>query len=1075
MDNERDYFRAFLILCSAIALVLAAMVVPVLSVDSQNSTGNQMTPSPEPQSPSSNSSQSQGQNSSNVGENASGNPGSQSNPGEDGSGGGGAPGALSTSDTTTIGGNISAFKSLGQETHFVVESSQPSYWRTAAYAEYTGQGWATEESSQLRDTDDLLVPESDNTRVIQQYELRRSATSLPAVWRPSELTGTGEVVEVSPETTLESRQPLESGAEYSVISYAPDRSPAELDTAGTAYPTSIEQRYTQLPESTDPRVEQFTDELTAESGTPYQTATQIESWLETNKEYSLDANRTGTNDIASTFIFDMEQGYCEYFATSMLVMLRTQDIPARYVTGYSTGEPTGNGSYIVRGMNAHAWVEVYFPDKGWVRFDPTPGSARLASESEAFASGPNGSPGSTPGSDTGSAEGDDSSERSASEYNHSEMGSPGEAFSATGAPSTGQQSDAGSDGENGDSSGPGTPKSDDSQTDGPGESSSRSMADSDSSNPYTVTINRTEAIPGRPIEATVTQSEEPVSGVEVTFNQNPVGVTDENGTVMGTVPYTSKLNITVAAATQPTSGQLSLLHSDRYFSIRGPRHRSISGENDAQTESADGTSFPVETNGTIRTTERPFAGSSIVLDATVGGSPVSEAEVTVDGESVGRTDSGGQAIITLPNNTDEVEVRVSRGAVSGTQTVSVLQSINITHAGNLYPGNNITISATNQGQSVRNATVIIDNRSVGTTNQSGLASIQLPTRPGNVTITVRKGLASGSAELPLRQLTVNATATAIVPLPWTTTRIEADIGDRNSSGVDIRLNGQYVGTTDENGTLNATLPLANGATVVAVGYSQQATTNAGNPAGVLGAAIVALLGIFASTMVVLRRSETSVREETKSLLGLGLRFSYWIIGSIISLTAIVSKAVEVLLRLIRRISNDLTRLPALVRQMLYEVRSVGSRLVHRLWEGVTGLGELGRRIGALLIRPRALLSLLKEIFFAQGDSTDDGQTTKLDEPVPEDDPEYESRMTIREAWKEFLRMVSLRHWRTKTPGQIERRAINEDDLPPGPVQLITDAFRDVEYGDRSATDRVAGMREALNTIEDEELNEEGDE
>jgi hypothetical protein len=80
----------------------------------------------------------------------------------------------------------------------------------------------------------------------------------------------------------------------------------------------------------------------------------------------------------------MEAGYCTYYATTMVTMLRTQGIPARLAVGYNAGEPTGDGEYVVRGLNSHAWVEVYFPDVGWVPFDPTPADPRQDVEQAAI-------------------------------------------------------------------------------------------------------------------------------------------------------------------------------------------------------------------------------------------------------------------------------------------------------------------------------------------------------------------------------------------------------------------------------------------------------------------------------------------------------------------------------------------------------------------------------------------------------------------------------------------------------------------------------------------------------------------
>jgi len=81
----------------------------------------------------------------------------------------------------------------------------------------------------------------------------------------------------------------------------------------------------------------------------------------------------------------MSAGYCTYYATTMTVMLRTLDVPARFVVGYTPGERVGNDRWVVRGLDSHAWVEVYFPDVGWIRFDPTPAGPRSSAEAERLA------------------------------------------------------------------------------------------------------------------------------------------------------------------------------------------------------------------------------------------------------------------------------------------------------------------------------------------------------------------------------------------------------------------------------------------------------------------------------------------------------------------------------------------------------------------------------------------------------------------------------------------------------------------------------------------------------------------
>ena len=82
------------------------------------------------------------------------------------------------------------------------------------------------------------------------------------------------------------------------------------------------------------------------------------------------------HDPLANFLFERKQGHCEYFASSMAVMLRTLGIPSRVVNGFRTGEFNDvTSQYVVRASNAHSWVEAYFPNYGWVAFDPTPGAA----------------------------------------------------------------------------------------------------------------------------------------------------------------------------------------------------------------------------------------------------------------------------------------------------------------------------------------------------------------------------------------------------------------------------------------------------------------------------------------------------------------------------------------------------------------------------------------------------------------------------------------------------------------------------------------------------------------------------
>ncbi len=112
-------------------------------------------------------------------------------------------------------------------------------------------------------------------------------------------------------------------------------------------------------------------------GTPRQQAERIQHWLMTEFRYSLDLVGSPERDPIVTFLFDRREGHCEYFATAMVLMLRSRGIPARLATGFLGAEYNPlEDYYIVRQSNAHAWVEAFMPDGGWTVFDPTPPAGR---------------------------------------------------------------------------------------------------------------------------------------------------------------------------------------------------------------------------------------------------------------------------------------------------------------------------------------------------------------------------------------------------------------------------------------------------------------------------------------------------------------------------------------------------------------------------------------------------------------------------------------------------------------------------------------------------------------------------
>src|SRR5262249_40544903 len=166
---------------------------------------------------------------------------------------------------------------------------------------------------------------------------------------------------------------------YTATADVRDPEPWVRDSKSRDYPPRVAQIYLQLP-PVDDRIGDLAREITAASRSSYERARAIESYLKNNFGYSLELSDTPHADPLAYFLFDRKKGHCEYFASSMTVMLRTLRIPARVVNGFRGGEYNDiAGSYIVREKDAHSWVEVYFPEYGWVTFDPTPDSPLAAS------------------------------------------------------------------------------------------------------------------------------------------------------------------------------------------------------------------------------------------------------------------------------------------------------------------------------------------------------------------------------------------------------------------------------------------------------------------------------------------------------------------------------------------------------------------------------------------------------------------------------------------------------------------------------------------------------------------------
>ncbi len=260
------------------------------------------------------------------------------------------------------------------------------YWRWLTYDLYNGQGWTSSPTENIvyRAKQVVFPFSGERYKVIHQQVDKVSKQDDRLYWTGS-LMRASQPIDVnwrtSPESLPKGVTPILSadmlGAltkrqSYEVDSLIPVVSANQLRNSSQTYPEEIRKRYLTLPETIPERVLDLAAQLTADGTNPYDKAKAIEAYLRTYP-YSLDVSAPPAGqDVADYFLFDLKTGYCDYYATSMIVLARTVGLPSRLVIGYSSGVYNPfTAEYIVRELNAHSWVEIYFTGVGWVEFEPT--------------------------------------------------------------------------------------------------------------------------------------------------------------------------------------------------------------------------------------------------------------------------------------------------------------------------------------------------------------------------------------------------------------------------------------------------------------------------------------------------------------------------------------------------------------------------------------------------------------------------------------------------------------------------------------------------------------------------------
>lgn len=302
-----------------------------------------------------------------------------------GGGPGGYPG-FSTEMNTSLRGD------LGDSVVLRVRAPAPAFWRGQTFTIFDGTTWYVETvtgTPSSEGNDHFLPPaegdldlEGVEPNFVQTFYVEQDMPNILFVAPQASRILLDGTIFYRPDGALRAAVTLPKGSVYTVLSNQP-RPTADQLRQESFDRWTFPPKYLQVPRSTSERTKALARQLAAGSPSVYDTIIRIEDWLGAHVQYDLDAPvpPDGANAV-DHFLFESQRGFCEQIATATAIMLRSLGIPTRIATGYVPGERDAiAGTYISRARDAHAWVEVWFPEFGWVPFDPT-ASVPLAGEAD---------------------------------------------------------------------------------------------------------------------------------------------------------------------------------------------------------------------------------------------------------------------------------------------------------------------------------------------------------------------------------------------------------------------------------------------------------------------------------------------------------------------------------------------------------------------------------------------------------------------------------------------------------------------------------------------------------------------
>ena len=293
---------------------------------------------------------------------------------------------------------------LSDEIVFRVRAQQAALWRAEVFDTYDGATWTIgdDRTVSLEATGgSLQVPFGIRERnmAATAADVRMIQTFYIEVAQPNVLFGASSIdhvyfpaggVRVDGAGSVRTPILLDEGLIYSVESQLPVLDLRSLAAAEGPVPGELSP-YLQLPTELPDRVGGLARTITSSARSTHAQVMAVQAWLQANTRYNLDVPRDPEGvDSVDHFLFETREGYCEQIASSMAILLRSLGVPTRLVTGYGPGERNPfTGYFEVKQSDAHAWLEVWYPDIGWVQYDPTFGVPEVtAGLAGSFMAGP---------------------------------------------------------------------------------------------------------------------------------------------------------------------------------------------------------------------------------------------------------------------------------------------------------------------------------------------------------------------------------------------------------------------------------------------------------------------------------------------------------------------------------------------------------------------------------------------------------------------------------------------------------------------------------------------------------------